>query len=155
MNALSHFPRKPFQVRHSNICKKLKNYIFKWSEDSFLSSRLLQNHLLRSFFWPNFDLNRFERFVSLSRRTVSTLSLENLQNTEKSPFWTLRTFVLELKVASIPFSKKLPVTKFRFKQFWAPCLTLQKMVSTSSIKNLWKTCFWDRSSFKTISWNAI
>ena len=43
------FLRKRFQLRHSKICKKLKNALFKRSEYSFLSSRWFQNHFLRRF----------------------------------------------------------------------------------------------------------
>ena len=46
---------------------------------------------------------------------VSISSLKNLRKTEKCLFQTLRTFVFEFKVASKPFSKKLPMTKFWFK----------------------------------------
>ena len=71
MNVLPHFPWKWFQLRHSNICKKLKNTLFKRLQHSFLSSRLLQNHFLRRFLCPNFDLNRFEHVASLSQKMVS------------------------------------------------------------------------------------
>ena len=36
-------------------------------------------YFLRSFLWPNFDLNTLERFASFSQKTVSVLSLKNLQ----------------------------------------------------------------------------
>ena len=121
---MPHFPRKRSQLRHSKTCKKLKNSLFKRSQHSFLSSSLLQNHFLRRFLWPNFDLNSFERFALLFLKMVSTLPLKTLQKTEKWSFQTLRTFVLELKVTSKPFSKKLPITKYGFKQFWMLCLTL-------------------------------
>ena len=61
MNALPHFPRKLFQLRQSEICKKLKNAIFKRTQYWLLSSRKLQNHFLRKFLRPNFDLNSNER----------------------------------------------------------------------------------------------
>ena len=35
---LLHFPRKWFQLRHSKIFKKLKNYLSQRSEQSFVSS---------------------------------------------------------------------------------------------------------------------
>ena len=92
MNSFPYFPRKRFQLRHSKICKKLKNALFRRSEHSFFSSRQLHNHFLRSFLWPNFVLNSFELFASLSQKLVSTSSLKNLQKTEKCPFQKLRTF---------------------------------------------------------------
>ena len=42
----------------------------------------------------NFDLNSFERFALLSKKTRSTLLLTNLQKTEKCSFQTLRTWFL-------------------------------------------------------------
>ena len=39
LEALSCFRRKQFQLRHSKICKKMKNAIFKRSEHLFLSSK--------------------------------------------------------------------------------------------------------------------
>ena len=54
----------------------------------------------------------FHSIISLFQKMASTSSLKNLQETEKCPFQTLRTFGFELKVASKPFSKKPPTTKF-------------------------------------------
>ena len=65
-NKLSCFPWKRFQLRHPKTCKKLKNALFKRSEHSFLSSRWLQDRFLRSFLWPNFDLNKIWCFAWLS-----------------------------------------------------------------------------------------
>ena len=115
MNALLYFPRKQFQLRHSKICKNLKNALDKRTKHWLLSFRRLQNHFLRSFLWPNFDLNCFERFAWLFQKMVSTLPLKNLQKTEECPFQMLRTFVFELKVASKPFSEMLNLTNFGFK----------------------------------------
>ena len=84
---MPHFPRKRFQLRHSKIYKKLENAFFKCSEHSFLSSKKLQNHFLRSFLWPNFDLITFEHFASLSQKMVSILSLKNFRETE----WSFET----------------------------------------------------------------
>ena len=50
--------------------------------------------------------------VSLSQKTVSTLSLKNLQKTKKYPFQTLKTLAFELKVPLKPFFKLLSMTKF-------------------------------------------
>ena len=78
---------------------------------------------------------------------VSTSLLKDLQKTEKWPFQTLTTFVFELKVASKPFSNKLPMTKFRFKTFERFALLSRKIVSTASLKNLQKT---EKCSFQTL-----
>ena len=45
-----------------------------WAQGSF------KTIFLRSFQWPNFDLNRCWCFVSLSQKMVSTLSLKNCKN---------------------------------------------------------------------------
>ena len=137
MNALPHFSRKWFQCRHSKIYTKLKNDLFKCSEHSFLTSRWLQNHFLRSFLWPNFDLNSFESFASLSQKMISTLSLKDLQKTENCSFQMLRILVFELKLPIKPFSKKLPITNS------------QKRDSTSSLKNLQKTEKWPFQMLRT------
>ena len=50
-------------------------------------------------------------------------SLKNLQKYEKHHFQKLRTFVLNFKVASKPFSKMLPMTNLGFKWFWRLLLT--------------------------------
>ena len=62
LNVLPHFSRKWFQLCHSKICKKLNSALFKRLQHSFLISRKLQIHFLRSFLWPNVDLNSFECF---------------------------------------------------------------------------------------------
>ena len=110
-NALLHFLRKNgFNFVTQKFAEKLKNALFKRWQHSLLSSRLLQNDFLKRFLWwnfdlnrrsfllpnfdlnrrsflrPNFDLNSFDRFASLSQKTVSTSSLKNLQKTEKCPF---------------------------------------------------------------------
>ena len=54
---------------------------------------------------------------------VSILSLKNSWNIKKWSFHTLRMFVFELMVASIPFSKQLPLTTFWFNWSWTLCLT--------------------------------
>ena len=133
---MPHFPRKWFQLRYSKICKKLKNAFFKRSEDSLLSSRLLQNHFLRRFLWPNFDLNSFESFVSLYQKTVSTLLLKNLQKIKKWHFQMFATFAFDLKVASKPSNLK----SFDFCLTFLTCLTW-------SLKNLQKH---ERCDFETL-----
>ena len=63
---------------------KVKNSLFKRTKYWLLSFKKLQNCFLGRFLWSNFDLNRFEAFASLSQKTVSTLSLKNLQKKLKS-----------------------------------------------------------------------
>ena len=92
-------------------------------------------------------------FASLSKKTVLTSSFKNLQKTEKWCFQTLRTFAFELKGALKPFSKKLPITKFRFKQFWTLCLTFPKMVSTSSQKDLQNIEKWSFQTLRTFGFD--
>ena len=61
--------------------------------------------------------------------------IQKLQKTKNSPFQMFRTFVFDLKVASKPFSKKLPMTDFEYEVPWIDLIS-QKMVSTSPLKNL-------------------
>ena len=82
LNVLLYFPGKWFQLHHLKSCKELNNALFKRSEHSVFSWKYLSNHFLRSFLWPNFDLNSFERFALLSQKMVSTSSLKNLQTAE-------------------------------------------------------------------------
>ena len=147
----SNFLQKWFQLCQWKIYKKPQNTLFKCSEHSFLSSRYLQNHLLRSFLWPNSDLKSVEHFASLSHKMVSTSSLnnlpktkkcsfqvlrtfafelkvstsslKNLQKTEKCSFQTITTLVFELKIASKLFSRRLPLSKPWFKLLWMFCLS--------------------------------
>ena len=100
--------------------------------------KLLQNHFLRSFLWPNFDLNSFECFVSLSQKMVSNSSFKNQQKTEKCSFQTFWTFVFDLKVPPKPFSSSW-WPNFYLNSFERIASLSQKMVSTSSLKNLQKT----------------
>ena len=60
--ALSHFPRKQFQLRYLKICKKLKNVVFNASEHSFSTARWPKNHFAKSFIWANIDLKMFLTF---------------------------------------------------------------------------------------------
>ena len=97
------------------------------------------------------DLDSFQRFILLSQKTVSIVSLKILQKTEKCHFWRFRTFVFYLKVASKPFSKTIAMTNFGFKWSWRFCLTFREIASTLSLKNLQKTekCYFQR--FRTIT----
>ena len=92
MNALPYFPSKCFQLPYSKICKKLENAIFKRSQHSFLSPKLLDIALLRSYLSANFDLSSLERFALLSQKIISTWSIKNLEKTEKCAFQTLTAF---------------------------------------------------------------
>ena len=55
----------------------------------------------------------FESFTSPSQKTISTLSLQNLQKIEIWHLQTLRTFAFDLKIASKTFSKMLPMIKVK------------------------------------------
>ena len=73
--------------------------------------------------WKSFSKNlptytkSFRSIVSLSQKTVSTLSLKNLQEDEKCQVLRFRTIDFDIKVASKPHSIKLHLTKFWFEQF--------------------------------------
>ena len=136
MNTLPYFPRKWFQLRHSKFAKNWK-MLFQTLRTlhSFLSSRLLQNHFLRRFLWPNFDLNSFESFVSLYQKTVSTLLLKNLQKIKKWHSQMFTTFAFDLKVASKPSNLK----SFNFLSHF---LHLPHMVAEKFAKT-WKMRFWN------------
>ena len=120
-------------------CKNLKTSLFKCLEHSFLISRSIQNFFLKSFLWPTLNLDGLEGFVSHSQKTVSFSSLKNLQKSEKFPFQMLKTFFSELKVASKPFSKKLLMTKFWFKNFLMSCLTFPESGINFVTRKLQKT----------------
>ena len=165
MNALLHFPRKWFQLRHSKIPKKMKNAFFKRLQHLFLSSRLLQNHSLRSFLWSNFDLNSFVTLCITFPENSFNFVTQTLQKTEKCPFQTLRTFVFKLKVASKPFPEKLLLTKFRLKKFWTLCpifpensfnyaaQKFQRLISMT-LSKVHNIRFWPEGSWKTVFWNT-
>ena len=59
MIALPHFPRKRFELRHSKICKKLKNVLFKGSEHSGFTG-LLRNYFLKCLPWRTLDSKTFD-----------------------------------------------------------------------------------------------
>ena len=103
--------------------------------------------------WSNNDWKTFSRKLQTNQtlcktysqqclafqKTISTSWLKHLQNTEKSPFQTPTVLAFELKVASKPFSKKLPITNLDLNSLPHFASLSQKMVSASSIKNLQKT----------------
>ena len=59
--------------------QKTKKRTFQTFRKFIIESKVASNHFLRSFLWPNFDLNSFEHFASLSQKTVSISSIKNLQ----------------------------------------------------------------------------
>ena len=153
---MSRFPRERFQLRHSKMWKKLKNAPFRRLQYSFLSLRKLQNYFLRRFLWPNFDLNSFWCFASLSQLCYSKIC-KKLKNI---------IFVVELEVASKQFSNVLPRTKLWFKQFWKLCLAFPENAfnfATQKFAKNWKMAllevhkiwFWPESSFKHFLWTTL
>ena len=150
------FPGNGFNFVTQKLQTNWKFFLSKCSEHSFLISKSFQNHFLQSLLWPIMNLNGVEGSLSLSQKMVSTL-----QKTEKYLFQTLGRNVFELKIASKPFSKKLPLTKFCFKYFLTFLLTFGENVFnfvTQKIAKNWKipfwnnqnVCFWAQASSKTI-----
>ena len=131
-----------------------------------LSTFVLQLNLASILFsWklprPNFNFNSLERFASLSQKMLSTSSLKSFWKIEKCPFQTFTAFVFEPKVASKPFPKTFPTTKFWFKEIWTLCVTFPangfNFVTQKVPKHLKilfsKTHyirFWAQDTFKTI-----
>ena len=118
MNALPHFSKKWFQLRQSEICKKLKNTIFKRTHYWLLSSRKLQNYFLIRLLWPNFDLNSFECFASLSQKIkiwseeASWKIVLRLPLGQKRMFWAFEKGIFQFftnfwVTKSKPFSGKV------------------------------------------------
>ena len=106
--------------------KSLKIAILKRSEHLLLNSMEIQNNFLECFLKLTFILQSFPKFSLLFQKTVSILSLINLQKSAKSDFQMLRPFIFDLNVASKPFSKMLPMTNFRFKYFSVLCLSFSE-----------------------------
>ena len=160
MIALPHFYRKWFQLRHSKICKKLKNTLFKRSQHSLLNLRLLQNYFLGMLLCPNFELNSFYRFASLCQKMVSTLWLKNLQKKLKNVLFkrSEHSFLI-LKLLQNHFLRMFLCPNLnRFEHFTS---LSRKTVSTSSFQKFaksWKMPFsnaqniryWAQGSFKMI-----
>ena len=161
---LEHFASFSQKIVSTSSIKNLqenKKCYFQMPTVLVLELKAVQNRFLRSFLWSNDDLNSLWCFASLSQKMVSTSPPNNLQKTEKFSLQTFRTFVFELKVLSKPFSKKLPMTKFYFKQFLMFCLTFPEksfnFVTQKFAKN-WKIpfsdaqniCFWYQVRFKTV-----
>ena len=106
------FPENGFNfVTH---LQKTKKCPFQMHTILVSSFRKLQNHFRRSSLWPNFDLSSFERFASLSQKMVLTLSLENLQKSEKCSLQTLSTFVFELPMTKFWISSAVVAQTRRF-----------------------------------------
>ena len=61
----------------------------------------------------------FELNVASKQKTIFSSLLKGCKKTWNIPFLNTQNIrLIELKVASKPFSKMLPMTKFWFKQFW-------------------------------------
>ena len=105
MNVLPHFARKWFQLCHTKTWKRLKNALFKCSEHSFLSSRLLQNHFLRRFLGWNLHLNSFALF-HFTRKQFRFCCWKICKKTEKWHFRRFTRLAFDFKVASKPSNLK-------------------------------------------------
>ena len=141
LNDFLHFPRKRFQLRCSKKSKKVKNTIFKRGGKSFFTSRWLQNHFLKSFLWPNLDLNSTLclGFPESSFNFVTQKFAKKLKNTIR-----YRTFLFDLKIALKWFSEMLHMTKFWFKQLLTLCLAFPESgfhFVTQKFAEIWKTSF--------------
>ena len=103
----------------------------------FLSSRPIQKDLLRNFLWPNFDFNSFERLALLCQKMLSTSSLKNLKKDLKMTISNAQK-ILFLSSRSIQkhFLRTLLWPSFDLNRFERFALPSQKMLSTSSLKNL-------------------
>ena len=105
----------------------------------FLRSQYFQNHFLRNVLSLNFDLNSFEHFASLFQKMASILPIKNFQKTKYCYFQTPTIIVLEFKEAPKAFSKKVPLTKFWFKQFFMFSLTFPENAFNFVTQKLQKT----------------
>ena len=153
MNTLPHFPRKWFQLSQSKICKKLKNAIFKHPQYWFLSSRKPQNHFLRRFLWPNFDLNSFWCFASLSQKMVWSASLKNCKKHQiniRFNYWVFNIRIMECYLFNYSTTRRLHrdistilISKYKLLPWWS---YLSKLLTESleSIKR-GKKNFWEGS----------
>ena len=130
------FPQKHFQFCHSKISKKVD--ISKCSKHSIFYIKVASKPFLKMLHIANLKLKPFERICfQLWFKITSTSSLANLQKSkefeevfnfedfalyakwkmqksQKCHFQTLRKFLFDLKAASKPFPKMLPMTKFCF-----------------------------------------
>ena len=139
--AMSHFPGKRFQPRHSKICEKLKNTLFKRSEDSFFSSRELQNHFLKSFLWPNFDLNTLNALLHFPRKWFQLRHSKNCKKLKNTAFQTLRRFAFEFKAqAPNHFLRSFLWPNFDLHSFWC-FVSLSQFRYSKNCKKLKNTLF--------------
>ena len=114
--ALSRFPRKRFLFRHFKFAKKWKmtfsnpqNVCF-WSQ---VASKPFSEKLPMAKFWL-IALNILPHFP---RKWFQLCQSKTCKKLKKFYFQAPTILVLELKEASKPFSKNVPMTKFWFKQF--------------------------------------
>ena len=89
-NALSHFPRKRFQLRKSKIYKKTEQFQIKMFRTFVLQLKVASKSFFKILpmtkfgFTPfRYKKKSFKHFVMLSQKSVLTLSLKNLQKTKK------------------------------------------------------------------------
>ena len=125
----------------------------------FLSSRPIQKDLLRNFLWPNFDFNSFERLALLCQKMLSTYSLKNLKKDLKMTISNAQN-ILFLSSRSIQkhFLRSLLWPSFDLNSFERFALLFQKMLPTSSLKNLkkdWKRSFWNAQNIRFLSSRSI
>ena len=137
MNILLYFPRKCFQLHHSKNCQQLNNALLKRSEHSVFRSSYPKNHFLRSFLWLNFDLDNFQFFASLSQEVLPTSSPKIKKKNWKMIFSNAQNIrFLSSRSIQKHFLRSLLWLNFDLNSFKRFSLRSQKMLSTSSIKNL-------------------
>ena len=94
-----------------------------------------KNHFLRSFLWPNFDLNGYGCFALLSQKMFSTSTPKISKKSEKYYFQMLKTFGFwALGSCEINFLRS-----FLWPSFEHTASLSQKTFSTSTGKNLQKS----------------
>ena len=87
--------------------------------DTFKTFKIIKNYTSECLQWSNKDWKTFFKNLPTKQILCKMLSWQ----TEKCLLQTLRTFIFKLKVASKPFSKKLPMTNFDFRGSWRLRLT--------------------------------
>ena len=113
------FVTQKFAKNSKMLFSKVQNIHF-WPQDSF-----------KTIFWnvschQLLIVNDIEGFAWLSRKTILTSSLKNLQKIEKSYFPRFITFAFELKVDSKPISKTILMIIFWLKWSWRLYLALKE-----------------------------
>ena len=105
----------------SNNCPRRLNK--RWKP---ISKKLLRKEILRDF-----------QSITFPEKGLQLRHSKFEKESEKCHFQKLRPFVFELKALdSKPFSKMLPIAKFKFKDF---ALLSQRIISTLLLKNLQNT----------------